>query len=131
MSGKGDRMRAELVESRIFGGRWKGLVQMSKGAAGTPEFEVICNGATLPGLSATPVDAGAIRLDLPLPSDVVNDGLQVFLVGFQGDGGALGRFVLFAGQPVDGDSVAEIALLRAELELLKAAFRRHCRETGA
>lgn len=131
MSGKGDRMRTELVESRIWGGRWVGLVQLAKGAAATPEFEVTRDGTPLSGLIVTPMEAGAIRLELALPADIVNDGVQVFLVGFQGDGAALGRFVLFAGQPAEGDSVAEIALLRAELELLKAAFRRHCRETGA
>jgi hypothetical protein len=121
-------MGAELIESRIAAGRWTGLVQTVANPA--PDFAVTCEGRVLPGLVVTQVSAGVLRLELPLPADVVVDGLQVFLVGLAGAGAPLGRFVLFAGQPAEGDMMAEIALLRAELDLLKAAFRRHCRETG-
>jgi len=131
MNIKGDGMRAELIESRISAGRWTGLVQMAGSGSATPDFAVTCDGRVLSGLVVAPASPGVLRLELPLPADVVTDGLQVFLLGLAGAGAPLGRFVLFAGQSADGDMMAEIALLRAELDLLKAAFRRHCRETGA
>ncbi|MDA8740151.1 hypothetical protein N9M73_03340 [Rhodobacteraceae bacterium] len=41
----------------------------------------------------------------------------------------LARFTLIGGDLVDQDLRAEIDLLRAELDLLKRAFRRHCADT--
>ena len=41
----------------------------------------------------------------------------------------LGDFTLMAGDAVADDLRAEVELLRAELDMLKRAFRRHCLET--
>ena len=41
----------------------------------------------------------------------------------------LASFTVVMGQPLDEDIRAEMALLRAELDMLKRAFRRHCVET--
>ena len=41
----------------------------------------------------------------------------------------LGDFTLIAGEPLADDLRAEVELLRAELDMLKRAFRRHCLET--
>ncbi|MFZ5749697.1 MAG: hypothetical protein ACOY5U_01375 [Pseudomonadota bacterium] len=46
-----------------------------------------------------------------------------------GSGGTLASFVVIGGAPVEADLRAEVELLRAELDLLKRAFRRHCAET--
>ena len=50
-------------------------------------------------------------------------------VVLQVDGVVRGQFTVIAGVPLDEDVRAEISLLRAELDLLKRAFRRHCAET--
>lgn len=44
-------------------------------------------------------------------------------------GVTLARFTLVAGQALEEDIRAELNLLRAELDLLKRAFQRHCRES--
>ncbi|MBS0563737.1 MAG: hypothetical protein JSR87_04450 [Proteobacteria bacterium] len=122
----------ELIESRIDAGRWSGLVRLS---GPSPGFAVMAGGSALPGLVEAPAGEGLVRLTLDLPGSVIAEGAQVFLVT-QADGTEiLGRFVLIAGDAVTGDPgsdlVAEVALLRAELDLLKAAFRRHCAATEA
>jgi hypothetical protein len=43
--------------------------------------------------------------------------------------GSFGAFAIVTGEPLDDDIRAELDLLRAELEMLKRAFRRHCLET--
>lgn len=45
-------------------------------------------------------------------------------------GQALGDFSIIAGDAAGEDIRAEMALLRAELDMLKRSFRRHCRETA-
>jgi len=44
-------------------------------------------------------------------------------------GGKLGSFTVIAGEALGDDIRAEMDLLRAELDMLKRAFRRHCLET--
>ena len=45
------------------------------------------------------------------------------------NGETLGHVTLIAGDPLAEDLLAEVDLLRAELDMLKRAFRRHCLET--
>ena len=46
-----------------------------------------------------------------------------------GGGTKLGHFSIIAGEALGEDLHAEVELLRAELDMLKRAFRRHCLET--
>jgi hypothetical protein len=64
---------------------------------------------------------------VPIPAALIGDGVRSILVLV--DGEVLGRITLLAGAPLEDDLLAEIGLLRAELDLLKRAFRRHCAET--
>jgi hypothetical protein len=59
---------------------------------------------------------------------ILNDGVQTFVI--QNAGQTLGSFSIVSGRPLDHDLRSEIDLLRAELDLLKRAFRRHCVETA-
>ena len=54
-----------------------------------------------------------------------------FTVSVISDGGGtkLGHFSIIAGEALGEDLHAEVELLRAELDMLKRAFRRHCLET--
>jgi hypothetical protein len=56
--------------------------------------------------------------------------VQTFLVREAGSGATLGHFTIVAGVPLEADLRAEVDLLRAELDMLKKAFRRHCVESG-
>jgi len=117
---------ASLEMSRIRAGVWEGVVT----AEGTqpPQLEVVHLERVLPGLEITATEDGRWQLRQPIPPEVLGDGLQT-LVLRAGDA-VLGDVAILAGQALDEDLRAEIALLRAELDLLKAAFRRHCAETA-
>ncbi|MGL4239317.1 hypothetical protein [Tabrizicola sp.] len=117
-----------LAETRIAGGVWEGTLSGVNGAA--PVIEALHGDRAIEGVEVTPVPgkAGRFAVRVPIPAWAVNGGVQTFLVRSGGD--VLAQFTLVAGQPLDEDIRAELSLLRAELELLKRAFRRHCAETG-
>ena len=54
---------------------------------------------------------------------------QRFLIRNRGTGETLAHFTIITGVPMEDDLRAEVDLLRAELDMLKRAFRRHCVET--
>ncbi len=66
-----------------------------------------------------------------ISANTIFEGVQTFLIRDSKTGETLDSFAIIAGQPLEDDLRAEIALLRAELELLKAALRQHCRESTA
>ena len=76
---------------------------------------------------------GPWQVEAELPASVMSEGIRsLLLVVCDEDGprpgaSALGRLDLRAGRPLDQDLLAEIALLRAELDLLKREFRRYAR----
>lgn len=113
--------------SRIRAGRWEGQIT----APAEPKVEILHLDQPLPGLEVAEHGKGKWRLSLPIPPDVLHDGVQTFVIRDPGSGERLGHFSIVTGVPLEDDLRAEIDLLRAELDLLKAAFRRHCAETGA
>jgi hypothetical protein len=56
--------------------------------------------------------------------------VQVFLINDAATGETLDSFTIITGEPLEDDIRAEVELLRAELDMLKRAFRRHCVETS-
>ncbi len=114
-----------LEMSRIRAGHWEALWS----GATEPALTVVHQEVALAGLSVAPEGAARWRLRLPIPAEVLSDGVQTFLIR-QGDE-TVGRFTIVTGVVLEDDLRAEIDLLRAELDMLKRAFRRHCVETGA
>lgn len=113
-----------LTQTRILHGTWEGLLS---GAGAAPRIEALHDGKALPGVEVLPLPEGhAVRV--PLPGTILSDGVQVVLLQLEGE--VLSRITLIAGLPLDEDLRAEVGLLRAELDLLKRAFRRHCAETS-
>ena len=66
---------------------------------------------------------------MPIPKSAITEGVQSFIVCDAQTGTKLGDFTLLAGDVVGHDIRVELQLLRAELDMLKRAFRRHCVET--
>ncbi|MCU4652372.1 hypothetical protein N8I71_05990 [Roseibacterium sp. SDUM158016] len=66
-----------------------------------------------------------VRVSLDLPAEVLSDGVQVVALRSTVTGSVLDRVTFLAGDALEEDLRAEIALLRDELEMLKTAFRRH------
>ncbi|WP_444463780.1 hypothetical protein [Rhodobacter capsulatus] len=113
-----------LEGSRIAAGHWEGVWT----GAAEPAFQVLHQERALPGLSCEALGEGRWRLRLPIPAALLSDGVQTFLLRAGDD--TVGHFTIVSGQPLEADLRAEIDLLRAELDLLKRAFRRHCVETA-
>ena len=115
-----------LTNTQIREGVWEGILT---GVSGAPVLEVEHLGRAVPGVTVQAVEAGfAVRV--PIPADVLMDGVQTFLMRLAGTTETLAHFTIVTGVAMEDDLRAEIDLLRAELDMLKRAFRRHCVETA-
>lgn len=114
-----------LEMSRVRNGRWEAIWD----GADDARIAVLHQGEELPGLTFEATGDGKWRLSLPIPAELLSDGVQSFVIREGRD--TVGKFSIVTGAPLEDDLRAEIELLRAELDLLKKAFRRHCVETGA
>ncbi|SLN35664.1 hypothetical protein PSA7680_01677 [Pseudoruegeria aquimaris] len=122
---------AQLTKSRIQAGVWEGVLSLEGGADGAPEIEVTHLEKPVEGVSLEPIDGaqGQWHLRIPIPAAALSDGVQTFLIRSRPDDVTLGSFAILTGEPMSEDIRAEMDLLRAELDMLKRAFRRHCVET--
>lgn len=119
-----------LTKTRLFEGVWEGLLTREGDGNYQPEIEVTHLQQTIPGVEVTEKpgqDGWVIRV--PIPVDLIADGVQTFLIRDRKTGEALNSFALLSGDALSYDIRAEMTLLREELDMLKRAFRRHCLET--
>lgn len=124
-------VKYRLTKKKIIGGVYEGVLNASSKGQRTPELEMIFQGTVVGNVQVEPIssdgDAWQVRADIPM--EFLVDGVQTFLFVFAGKADILDRFSLITGDPVEDDIRGEIELLRAELDMLKRAFRRHCIET--
>ncbi|MDQ2090925.1 hypothetical protein [Marimonas arenosa] len=120
-----------VTATRMKEGVWEAILRRDREEthADLPSIEVTLDNATVPDVQVIPDQEGSYVLRVPVPREAICDGVQTFLVHDGGNGQKLGAFTLIAGEGVEDDIRAEIGLLRAELDMLKRAFRRHCLET--
>ena len=121
-----------LVKTRIQAGIWEGVLAGGLGTGEPPAIEVTHLGEPVQGVAVTP-DArtpGNWHVRIAIPPDLLCDGVQTFLVTDPETGETLNSFTIITGEPLEDDIRGEIDLLRAELDMLKRAFRRHCVETS-
>ena len=118
-----------LTRTRIRAGVWEGLLS---GAESRPALEVWHLEEKLPGVTVAEVAErpGEWAVRVPIPAEVLSEGVQTFLIRAAGRGETLAHFTVITGVAMEDDLRAEIDLLRAELDMLKRAFRRHCLETA-
>lgn len=121
----------DLTKTRMMQGVWEGVLTAKGGATGIPNVRVTHLGQEIAGIELN-VDTGDGHwvLRIPVPVDAISDGIQTFLIEDTASGDLLGQFCLIAGEALGDDIRAEVDLLRAELDMLKRAFRRHCLETA-
>lgn len=117
-----------LTKTRIRAGVWEGVLS---GAEGPPRLEVLLLEQPLPGVVVEPVPgrAGEWAVRVPIPAQVLSEGVQTFLIREAGSDERLAHFTIITGVAMEDDMRAEVDLLRQELDMLKRAFRRHCLET--
>lgn len=122
--------RFELTKTVLRQGVWHGVLTAKDGAE-TPQITVSHQGTEFTEVTLTAAEAaGEWHLSIPIPAEVIADGVQTLLITEQTSGAQLGHVTLIADEALGDDIRAEMDLLRAELDMLKRAFRCHCRETG-
>jgi hypothetical protein len=115
-----------VARTRFARGIWEGEV---RGAGERrPPVEVVHADRPVPDVSLSADEAGLWHLRFAVPADAVGEGVHTLIIRNAETGETLDTLTMLAGDPMDGDLRGEVALLRAELELLKRAFRRHVRE---
>ncbi|MFV2038294.1 MAG: hypothetical protein ACC646_11960 [Paracoccaceae bacterium] len=113
-------------------GVWEGVVRATQDAVDAPEIQVMHLGEPIQSTSITQSEAEPTvwQLRVAIPPELLCDGVQVFLITDKNSGDKLASFTIITGEPLEDDIRAETELLRAELDMLKRAFRRHCLETS-
>jgi hypothetical protein len=117
-----------LTKTRFLDGVWEGLVLQTVGSDLMPSIAVTHQDRSVEGIELTASDVGWV-LRIPIPSQAIADGVQTLLIVDTASDQCLDSIIFVAGDPLAEDIRAEIDLLRAELDMLKRAFRRHCLET--
>ena len=115
-----------FVTTEMRAGTWHGTLT---GAGADFEVQVLHDGTLLENVTCH-YDAqhDLSHIKVPIARSLINEGLQTFIVSDK-NGHKLAHFTLLAGDALADDLRAEIALLRAELDMLKSAFRTHCAQT--
>ena len=121
-----------LTKTRIQAGVYEGVLEAALPDGATPPVTAIFDNAPLEGLTVTadPEDRGKWTVRLPIPAEMMTDGVQTFAFVHSETNALLDSFTIVTGEPLNDDLRAELDLLRAELDMLKKAFRRHCVETA-
>jgi len=109
-----------LSRLQFEAGTWRGVVSATE----KPVLRVTVDGREQDGLTMTPVEgaARAWSFRFTLPATALGAGLTLFRL-VEGDT-VLAELPVLAGAPLEGDPRAEIAALRAELDLVKRVLRR-------
>lgn len=115
-----------LSHSKIQNGVWTAMLT---GGTGVPRIDIRHLDHPIEDVSVAEVHDGWM-VTAPIPPEAISDGVQTFVVMDKTSDDKLGDFTFIAGEMIGDDIRAEIELLRAELDMLKRAFRRHCVETA-
>ncbi|NSY40067.1 hypothetical protein [Leisingera sp. ANG59] len=119
-----------LTKIRFRNGIWEGKISNAPATGARPDITVMFQDQPLKEVILTEGQKdGDWLVAVPVPPEAVADGVQTFVIFDASDSTRLGDFTLIAGEAVADDLRAEVELLRAELDMLKRAFRRHCLET--
>jgi hypothetical protein len=120
-----------LIDRRLTGATWQARIVGHTGR-GTPRIEVLHQGRQVPEVTVMAAEDAPGEWDVvvPLPAIGLSEGIQLLLVNDESGETRLAELALIGGELPPEDLRAEVALLRAELDMLKRAFRRHCIETA-
>lgn len=123
----------KLTKTRIQAGVYEGILSLTGNGPRPPQLNMVHLDKSVGQVRLTAVKGGTNQWSLraSIPSGLLTDGVQAFLIVDGESKDILDKFTIITGQPLEDDIRAEIELLRAELDMLKMAFRRHCIETGA
>ena len=115
-----------LTRMRLAEGVWEGL--LSAQASVAPSLRLRHRDELVGEPETVQAEDGRWLVRFRLPLERLSDGAQTFVIEDADTGDALAHETIFAGDIANDDIRAEVSLLRAELDMLKRAFRRHCSE---
>lgn len=119
-----------LTKTKLRQGIWEGLLTGVANDA-TPQLDVVHQGTQVPDVTVTALETGdGFAVRIPIPQEAISDGMQTIVVADANTDEQLNSITLMAGEALGDDMRVEVDLLRAELDMLKRAFRRHCLETS-
>ncbi|WP_136636404.1 hypothetical protein [Pseudooceanicola onchidii] len=118
-----------VTKTRLANGQWEGVItDVPDGIR--PGVAVRFRDKPLDDVTVSPAGNGDWRLSFAIPVNAICDGIQTITIVEAKTGDVLNSAAIIAGETADETMQAEIDLLRAELDMLKRAFRRHCVETA-
>ncbi len=118
----------KLTKTKLQSGVWHGVIE---GSGEQPTITVRYLDREVDGVVVTAREGLSVwDVRIPIPVDIIDDGVQTLLICDGSDQQILEKITLVAGEALSDDLRAEVDLLRAELDTLKRAFRRHCVETA-
>lgn len=119
----------ELTKTKMKQGVWQGVIT---GAGGDmPKIKVTHQNQPVEGVELVHNEkADHWLLSVTIPPEAIADGVQTLMIQDAATQTELGHITVMAGEILGDDIRAEMDLLRAELDMLKRAFRRHCVETA-
>ena len=114
-----------LTRTQIRGGVYQGVLKRNGRIRREPQLELRLLDADLGTLNLTPdpEQSSTWNVMARIPTSAITEGIQTFILRDPVSGEMLDSFAIISGNPVEEDLRAEMALLRAELEMLKRAFR--------
>ena len=114
-----------IEPTRFAEGIWRALLsQSSELKAPTRKIDVLLRGRPIRGVRVDALDMeNCYELSVPIPPEAVGFGTYMLLIVEQGSSKVLSRIVLSGGDLNGEDLRAEMAELRAEIDLLKRLFR--------
>ncbi|SDW80158.1 hypothetical protein [Litoreibacter albidus] len=120
-----------LTKTRIQAGIYEAVLTAQTDDNYHPDLVALHLEQELDGLSVTEDQSlgNTWHVRFTIPREVLTDGVQTFLINEKSTGDTLDSFAIVTGEVLSDDIRAEMDLLRAELDMLKKAFRRHCVET--
>ena len=119
-----------LTKTRLFEGVWEGVLTYDGAGNFQPEIEVTHLQKPIGRVEVTENrEEGYWVVRVPIPAELIADGVQTFLIQDKRSGETLNSFALMSGDVLSYDIRTDVPLLREELDMLKRAFRRHCLET--
>lgn len=110
-----------MTRSTLIAGTWETTLE---GAGARPEVSVWLGTQALPSVTLADAGPGAWEVRAAVPVECLASGTHVLILRGGRDGTALGHLRLSAGVADAADLAAEVAILRAEVDMLKKALRR-------
>ena len=119
----------QLTKTKMTQGVWQGIITGS--GSEKPAIEVTHLEKQVEGIVLSHnQSADHWTLSVPIPPEAIADGVHTLIIRDVPGDVKLGHITLLAGDVLGDDILAEMDLLRSELDMLKRAFRRHCVETA-